>query len=138
MPSQSFLTSRKIGEKAQDIIAAKLKSKGFSVDVVKSGYRPHFDLTAKRGDIRFTAEVKRDQLTQNTGNVRIDLNALSHSKAGILFYMIDPDKFFIAELDKMLAYAKDYPIKKQVGEFKEPSALVAFDHFIRLPFVKAF
>jgi hypothetical protein len=87
MPTQQFLTDRKRGHPGQGAVALKLRDKGYEVQIVKDGYFPDYDILATKGNIRFTGEVKMDYKASETGNVALELEALSHSKASMFFIL---------------------------------------------------
>lgn len=135
MPTHQFLSDRRRGKPAQEIVAAKLRDKGYTVQVVKDGYFPDYDLVAQKGSIRFTGEVKQDYRASDTGNVCLELQALAHSKAAILFLLAD-QKVFMTPLQECLLFAQNWPIQRVVGEHGERAALVPLDAFKSQLFVQ--
>ncbi len=138
MSSQYFLSQRRQGKVGQEIAAVKLRNKGFTVDLVKDGMFPDYDAIAYRDSIKFMLEIKYDKMAKDTGNVCLDIQSLKKSKATILAYVIDDPgpKVFIMPLNEALAYAEKYPVKKQVGEWKEPNAIVPKHVFFAQGFVQ--
>jgi hypothetical protein len=108
LPTQQFLQARRRGKPAQEIVAAKLRDKGYTVQIVKDGYFP--DLVAQKGDIRFTGEVKNDYRTSDTGNVCLEIQALSHCKASLLF-LLAGNKVLVSPLQKTLSRSLEVSIR---------------------------
>jgi len=134
LPTQQFLQDRRRGKPAQEIVAAKLRDKGYTVQMVKDGYFPDYDLVAQKGDIRFTGEVKNDYRASDTGNVCLEIQALSHSKASLLFLLAD-NKVFFSPLQETLSYAQNWPTQRVVGEHGEKAALVPLEAYRSNSFV---
>ncbi len=103
--------------------------------MVKDGYFPDYDLVAEKGSVRFTGEVKQDYRASDTGNVCLELQALAHSKASILFLLAD-QKIFMSPLQETLLYAQNWPRKRVTGEHGETSALVPLEAYRALQFVQ--
>jgi hypothetical protein len=135
MSTNQFLQDRRRGKVAQEVVAAKLRDKGYTVNLVKEGYFPDYDLVAQKGTIRFTGEVKQDYRASDTGNVCLELQALSHSKASILFLLAD-QKVFFSPLQETLSYAQNWPIQRVVGEHGERAALVPIEAYRANSFVQ--
>ena len=135
MSTQQFLSDRRRGKVAQEIVAAKLRDKGYTVQIVKDGYFPDYDLIAEKGSIRFTGEVKQDYRASDTGNICLEIPALQHSKASILFLLAD-QKVFMSPLSETLSHAQNWPIQRVVGEHGERAALVALEAYKSLSFVQ--
>jgi hypothetical protein len=135
MSTSQFLQDRRRGKVAQEIVAAKLRDKGYAVQIVKGGYFPDYDLVAQKGSIRFTGEVKQDYRASDTGNVCLELQALAHSKASILFLLADHQVYF-SPLQETLSYAQNWPIQRVVGEHGERAALVPLEAYKSQSFVQ--
>jgi hypothetical protein len=134
MSTQKFISDRKRGHLGQTYIAEKLRAQGYTVAVVKDGHFEDYDLVAYKPGIRFTGEVKTDYRTAETGNLCLELQALRHSKASLLFYVIvDQGKVkeaLFCPLQDALRLAESYPVKGTYGERGEVSSLVPLQYFI--------
>jgi hypothetical protein len=130
MPSQQFLKDRRRGERGQHYVAEMFRSWGLYVWEVPRGHFPGFDIRAwgtLRGiKVDFTAEVKDDYRFATSGNLALELEALSHSKASILcFYTEAPDPaVYMMPLQNALEIALAWPDKRITGEHGEVSAIV--------------
>src|SRR5581483_9147981 len=125
MSSQYFLNQRRQGKVAQEIVALKLRDKGFNVSIVPEGQFVYWDMIVWNDKTKFAIEVKYDRMATQSGNIYVDIQSLKKSKATILAYVIDEPspKVFIMPTHQALAYAEKYPSKKRGGEFREESAL---------------
>lgn len=90
---------------------------------------------------RCKLEFKYDELSEITNNVCIELNSLYQSVSPIWVYgfpngsRIDCFSMYLKDLTP---YAESYPIKRMVGEFQTPAALIPKDTFLAQSFVKKF
>jgi len=113
-----------------------LRSWGLTVKEIPDGYFPGWDQEVEgqlHGSfVRFKCEIKYDRRAIETGNLALELDALSHSQAGILAICTgDPiDKTYMLPLQKALNFARSWPIKKSVGERGEVAALVPISTFV--------
>lgn len=136
MPTQSFLSARERGRIGQTIVQQKLEKTGWKVDMVKDGYFRAWDFIADNGQIRFSGEIKYDEMSDTTGNICLELEAIEHSKAQILVYVFPDKSAYIMPVEDALNYAKAYPVKKRVGEFKGQAAIVPKYIFLNQKFLK--
>lgn len=134
MPIHQFVIDRKRGHLGQLYVADKLRQQGYTVAVVKDGYFTQYDILARKGNIQFTGEIKTCYRAAETNNVCLELQALRHSKASLLFYVIvDQGKVkeaLFCPLQDALRLAESYPVKGAYGEHSELSALVPIDYFM--------
>src|SRR6266851_5384249 len=86
MSSRQFIQDRERGKPGQQYVAEMLRSWGHEVEEVPDGYFPGYDLKLKIGG---TIEVKHDYLSEKTGNVFLELEALNHSQADWLAIVTD-------------------------------------------------
>jgi hypothetical protein len=137
MSTYRFLQDRKRGKPAQEKVAEILREKGYSVWVVNDGMFPDYDLRAEKEHIKFTAEIKYDIKAQETKNICLEIPALSHSKASILFIALGTPitEVLMLPLPSTLSYALKWPIKRVVGEHDELAALVPIASLRALDFV---
>jgi hypothetical protein len=133
--SPQFVRDRSRSKIAPQLIKTKLEQHGWQVYLVRDGYFPDYDFTATKGQLRFTGEIKMDFRASETGNVCLEVEALSHSKASMLFFCTT-NKAYMMPLQEMLSYARLYPNKKTVGEHGEQGALIPIQTFESLSFVK--
>jgi len=139
MPSKAFIQARNHGKVAQQLIAVKLRNKGFIVTLTPDGYFPGWDAIVQKPGMTFRAEIKYDKSARNTGNVAIEPGSLEKSKASMLFYVVDePGKVscFMMLLQDALSFAQNWPIKRRGGEFGVDLALVPYETFKSQPFIK--
>jgi len=131
MASQSFIQSRERGKIAQRTLADYLRSTGVGVQEVEDGWFPDFDLLLSTGK---TIEVKYDQRASDTGNLCLEIEALSHSLADVLAigYGTPIQAFYLLPLDKARQFAINWPNKIQGGEFGGDLALVKRSLFCEL------
>jgi hypothetical protein len=134
MPTQAFIRDRKRTHIGQDYVAGKLTEQGFDVRVVKDGFFPDYDIIALKPGIRLTAEVKTGYQTIETWNLCLEIEAPSHSKAAILFYVVmdgkKPVEALFCPLRAALDLALAYPRKGPFGEHGEVSDLVQKNYFV--------
>jgi hypothetical protein len=141
MPTSSFIEARRRGKVGQEIVKAKLVSKGFNVNLVKDGYFKDWDGIAAKGNIRFTLEIKHDYKARETGNLAVEVDSLAHSKASMLFYVVEEygaTKSYVMPLQDCLRFAQNWHTSKNGGEFNKKLALIPLPTFKQLPFVKEF
>lgn len=136
--TEQFIRDRSRTHQAQAFVADRLRAQGFSVKVVKDGYFPDYDLLAEKstpsGTILITGEVKRDYRYRDTGNLALELDALNHSRADYLFFVIDEKQgleAWVCPLAEARALAEEYPVKRAVGEHGEVCSLVPRDVFVK-------
>lgn len=75
-------------------------------------------------------EFKYDQMSEQTKNVCLELEALQHSTSDILIYGLPKDgqiEVLMMWLRDALSFAQNWPQKRLVGEFRLPAALVPKD-----------
>jgi len=157
MSSTAFKQKKKEGIWFQELLYPHLESLGMEVIdsdkeryEVKKGYDclmriKNPDGSYKRSEagyiIQDRLEIKLDKMSEQTGNVFIDLDSIRKSTASIWIYglpegsRIDCYATFLADLGP---YAESYPIKRPGGEFGLSGALLPKPTFISLPFVKKF
>jgi len=83
-------------------------------------------------------EFKYDAMSEQTGNVCLELEALQHSISDILVYGLPEGghiDVYTMWLKDALSYALKWPTKREVGEFRLPAALVPKDIFTGQDFV---
>lgn len=142
MSTAAFKSANREGRAAQKWVTGMFKSWGLQVDETPRGYNPKYDLLVF-GNLKGVAwnnrvEVKYDKLSAETGNIYLDINSLSKSEASLLVLLVGklPEvKAHIAQLDKVLEFAKNWPGKVKGGEWGETSALVPIQVFEQLEFV---
>ena len=128
-----FLKSKIKGEVGQKFVAEMFRSWNLTVDEVGDVYFPDYDLAVKGilhgRELNFKAEVKHDYRMHETGNFCLELDALRHSRAGILTIVegVPPQIVYMLPLQDALRFAESYPNKRSVGERGEFAALVPKD-----------
>jgi hypothetical protein len=157
MPSKSFIQAKQVGRQFEALIRPELVSIGLEVIdsdnqryEIKKGYDclvrvKNPDGTYKRNDngvvVQNRLEIKYDKMSEQTGNVCIDLDSISKSTASIwifgLPYNATIDTYAVL-LSDLAPYALSWPNRLPAGEFRAPAAIIPKDTFTSLPFVKKF
>jgi hypothetical protein len=143
----SIEQQKKIGLPFEHSVARLLEIKGWKVkrnpapqDRVSQALQD-YDLWIKKDGESYWVEIKKDVMSQSTGNVCIDWRSLEKSKSSI-FILGLPNEYgtdiFKMPLKSAYLYGKNYPIQKKVGQWGETCALIPKDEFIYLPFVRRF
>lgn len=136
MPTTQFLQDRKRGEVGQHYVAEMYRYWGLEVREMPRGKFDDYDILAWGNlhghDVNFSTEVKHDYRLSDTNNFCLELDALRHSKAGILAITEGNPVHttYILPLREARALAERWPYKKQVGERGEWAALVPREVFI--------
>jgi len=86
-------------------------------------------------------EIKYDEMSEQTGNVCVELAALRQSISPIWLYGLPQASridLYCVFLKDLTPYAEGHPNKRLVGEFRVPAALIRKDEFTRQSFIKHF
>ena len=157
MPTQSFIQAKKVGRWFERLMKPELETIGLEViDSDKQRYeiKKGFDClvkvknpdgTYKRNGqgvvIQNRLEIKYDKMSEQTGNVCIDLDSINKSTSSIwifgLPYNAKIDTYAVL-LSDLAPYALSWPNCLPAGEFRAPAAIIPKDTFTSLPFVKKF
>jgi hypothetical protein len=129
MPSDFFIQSRERGRVGQKLLVDILSAWNLDPEEIEDGYFPDWDIRINTGK---TIEVKTDFLSEKTGNILLELDALDHSKADILAYCYGTKVIYMLSLDKARQFAHSWPYKKNVGEYKLPAAIIKRSLFLEL------
>jgi len=144
MPSTSFVKQKKIGRWFEDLLDPVFIGMGFKVydsDHLKYRDKKGWDKELEIRGQRSKVELKYDAISEQTGNVFVDLDSVRKSTASIWIIglpessKIDCYATFLSDLGP---YAESYPIKRPGGEFGLSGALIPKATFISLSFVKKF
>lgn len=117
---------------------------GFKVydsDHLKYRDKKGWDKELEINGVRSRVEMKLDVMSEQTGQVFIDLDSIRKSTAPIWIIglpsgaKIDTYSFLLSDLGP---YAESWPIKVPGGEYHLPGALISKSTFTSLPFVKKF
>lgn len=144
MPSQSFVKAKKTGRYFEGLMRPVLAEIGMEViDSENLSYaeKKGYDCLVRINGASSRIEFKYDQMSEQTGNVFIDLDSIHKSTASIwIIGLPDGSKIdcYAMELTHLGPYAESYPIKRPGGEFSLSGALIPKATFISLPFVKKF
>lgn len=142
--SEYFKQKKKIGRWFEGEIKKVLIEKGCEViDSEKLKYKDKkgWDREVVIKGERAKVEMKYDELSESTGNVCIELSALRQSISPIWLYGLPEQgkiNVYSMYLKDLAPFAENYPVKKLVGEFKIPAALVPKEVFIKQPFIGKF
>jgi hypothetical protein len=133
-----------IGQRFELSVKHLLEIKGWTVKLNESDdlkQLQKYDLWITKNGSSYWVEVKKDIMSERTGNVCIDWDSLSKSKAS-LFVIGLPNEYgtdiFTMPLKAIYEYAKKYPVQKKVGQWGLENALIPKMKFIYLPFIKRF
>lgn len=145
MPESEYFKNRKqVGRWFEGEVEKVMREKGMEViDSEKLKYREKkgWDREAIVAGHRCKIEMKYDELSELTGNVCIEISALRQSISPIWVYGL-PDQGEVEAysmfLKDLAPFAENYPVKKLVGEFRIPAALVPKWEFVNQPFVHKF
>jgi hypothetical protein len=86
-------------------------------------------------------ELKYDVMSALTGNVCLEIGAIRQSVSPIWIYGLPEQgqvNVYSMYLKDLAPFAESYPVKKLVGEFGIPAAIVSKSVFISQPFVHKF
>ena len=142
MPSQSFVIAKKTGRYFEGLMRPLLAQMGMDViDSEKERYsvKKGYDCIVRINGGSAKIEFKYDAMSEQTGNVCLELEALRHSTSDILVYGLpegDQIDVFTMWLSDALSFAQNWPQKAPVGEFRLPAALVPKDTFKSQDFVR--
>lgn len=144
MPSTSFVKQKSVGQYFEDLLDPVFIKMGFKVydsDHLKYHQKKGWDKELEIKGVRSKLELKYDAMSEQTGNVFIDLDSIRKSAAAIWIIGL-PDgpriDIYATFLTDLAPYAESYPIKRPGGEFGLSGALIPKATFISLPFVKKF
>lgn len=142
MESVYFKNRKKVGRWFESEVEKVLLEKGFEViDSERLKYRDKkgWDREVRINGERCKIEIKYDELSGITGNVCIELSALRQSISPIWIYGLpegDNISLYTMYLIDLASFAENYPVKKLVGEFGIPAAIVPKYVFLSQPFVR--
>jgi hypothetical protein len=157
MSSVAFKQKKREGIWFQELVYPLLENLGMEVIdsdkeryAIKKGYDclvrvKNPDGNYKRNEAGYIVqdkiEIKLDKMSEQTGNVFVDLDSIRKSTASIWIYGL-PEGSSIGVYATLLTdlgpYAESYPIKRPGGEFGLSGALIPKATFISLPFIKKF
>jgi hypothetical protein len=144
MESDYFKTQKVKGRWFESEVEKVLKEKGCEViDSENLKYRDKkgWDREVRINGEKCKLEMKYDELSESTGNVCIELAALHQSISPIWIYGLPENgnlNLYSIFLKDLIPFAESYPVKKLVGEFNIPAALVPKYVFLAQPFVHKF
>jgi hypothetical protein len=144
MESAYFKDRKKVGRWFESEVEKVLKEKGCEVidsDNLKYRDKKGWDREVRINGELCKLEMKYDELSEATGNVCIEPAALHQSISPIWIYGLPENgdvSLYSMFLKDLLPFADGYPVKKLVGEFKIPAALVPKHVFLSQSFVHKF
>ena len=121
-----------------------LDQMGFRViDVDHWGYRHKKgrDIIVEVKGQRCSLELKYDRMSEKTGYVCLDLDSINKTDSAIWLYGLPRGNevdVYSMRISDLAPFARNYPLKKPVGEFKQLAALVPKNVFLSQPFVFKF
>jgi len=135
MPTQAFIKQKKIGRWFEGLMRPELEQMGFEVIdsdkqkyQIKKGYDcilriKNSDGIYRRNDrgqiIQDRAEFKYDEMSEQTGNVCIDLDSIQKSISAWWFFGLKEGnqiEVYLTEILSLAPFAQSWPVKKRVGE----------------------
>lgn len=99
------------------------------------------DVIVETQGYRNSIEFKFDKLSEKTGNVAIDLDSINKTSSAIWIYGLPRGNeidVYSMRISYLAPFARNWPVKRLLGEFKQPCALVKKDTFLSQPFVFKF
>jgi hypothetical protein len=144
MPTQAFIKAKQVGRHFENLLDPIFIEMGFKVydsDHLryqdKKGWDKELEINGKRSKV----ELKYDAMSEQTGNVCIDLDSIEKSEAAIWIIGLPEGNrvdCYSMLLSDLAPYALQWPIKREVGEFRQQAALIPKVTFIGQDFVKKF
>src|ERR1044072_2491503 len=131
MPSVAFVQAKAKGRYFEELITPLLIEMGFHVvDTEHWSYRHKkgVDKIVELRGQRCGLEFKLDAMSEQTGNICVDLDSINKTTSAIWMYglpnggRIDVYSMLIS---KLAPFAREYPIKRKVGEFGQECALIS-------------
>jgi hypothetical protein len=144
MPTQSFVQAKKIGRWFEALTRSTLAERGFEViDSEKLKYKDKrgWDCEVRINNERCKMKIKYDFMSETTGNVCLELSTIRQSQSPIWIYGLPQNAqidLYTMYLSDLATYVDSWPIKRPVGEFQLPAALIPKHIFISQSFVKKF
>ena len=144
MPSASFKIQKLIGREFEQAMIPVLEQMGFRViDVDDWSYKlkKGRDCIVEIKGHRCSIEFKFDKMSEQTGNVVVDLDSLRKTDSAIWIYGLPKGNqidVYAMRISDLGPFAKSYPVKKRVGEYKLEAAIIPKWQFVTLPFIKKF
>ena len=144
MPSRSFVVQKLIGREFEQAMMPVLESMGFRViDVDLWGYKHKKgrDIIVEIKGQRCSLELKLDKMSEKTGYVCLDLDSINKTSSAIWLYGLPRGNevdVYSMKIQGLAPFAQNWPVKRLLGEFKQPCALVKKDVFLSQPFVFRF
>lgn len=142
MPTQAFIQAKKTGRYFEGLMRPVLAQMGMQViDSEKERYsvKKGYDCIVRINGGSAKIEFKYDAMSEQTGNVCLELEALSHSTSDILVYGLPEGnqiQVLTMWLRDALSFAQNWTQRRAVGEYRLEAALVPKDVFLSLPFVR--
>jgi hypothetical protein len=144
MPSQAFKIQKLVGREFEQAMLPVLSEMGFRIiDTDSWSYRlkKGVDVIVEIKGERCGIEFKLDKMSEKTHQVAIDLDSLNKTTAGIWMYGFPRGNevdVYSMKTTELGPFAFKWPIKKNVGEWSMPVALVPKSVFIGQSFVHFF
>ena len=141
MPSAWFNRTKPKGRYFEGLMRPVLAEMGMEViDSERERYsvKKGYDCLVRLNGGSAKIEFKYDAMSEQTGNVCLEIEALQHSASHILVYGLpegDHIDVYTMWLRDALSYALQWPTKRAVGEFRLLAALVPKDTFTAQDFV---
>src|ERR1051325_42173 len=130
MPSPSFVKQKKVGRYFENLLDPVFLEMGFKVydsDHLRYQQKKGWDKELEIKGVRSKVELKYDAMSEQTGNVFIDLDSIRKSSSAIWIIGLPEGSkvdVYAMELAHLGPYAESYPIKRPGGEFGISGALI--------------
>ncbi len=144
MPSASFVKQKKVGRYFENLLDPVFIEMGFKVydsDHLRYQQKKGWDKELEIKGVRSKVELKYDAMSEQTGNVAIDLDSIAKSISAIWIYGLPEGNqihVYTMYLSDLAPYAQNWPIKRLGGEWASPIALIPKATFLGQDWVNKF
>ena len=143
-PSSSFTIQKLIGREFEQAMIPVLEQTGFrviDVDWWSYSHKKGRDLIVEAKGQRCSLELKLDKMSEKTGYVCLDLDSINKTDSAIWLYGLPRGNevdVYSMKIQDLAPFARNWPIRRDLGEFRQPCALVKKDTFLSQSFVHKF
>jgi hypothetical protein len=144
MSSRRFVVQKLIGREFEQALMPVLEEMGFRViDVDHWGYKHKKgrDIIVEVKGTRCSLELKYDLMSEKTVYVCLDLDSINKTDSAIWLYGLPRGNeidVYSVRISDLAPFARNWPVKRLLGEFKQSCALVKKETFLSQPFVFKF
>jgi len=143
-PSREFVKQKLVGREFEMAMIPVLEQTGFrviDVDWWSYNHKKGRDLIVEVKGQRCSLELKLDKMSEKTGYVCLDLDSISKTDSAIWLYGLPRSNevdVYSMKIQDLAPFARNWLIKRLLGEFKAPCALVKKETFLGQKFVHKF